>query len=53
MQQKIVKSFQQSCRNLPREMVWAHFISLTPPLFIAVIVPSQDNERSFIYALGL
>jgi len=31
---------------------WAHKISLTPPLYIVVPVPSQESERSFICVKG-
>jgi hypothetical protein len=31
-----------------REEVWAHKTILTPPLFIEVIVPSQENKWSCV-----
>jgi len=34
------------------ETVWAHKTSLTPPLFIKVIVPSQESERPCICVPG-
>jgi hypothetical protein len=48
---------QQSLTHSPsiislRGKVCAH-ISLTSPLFIEVPVPSQENERSYIYLLGV
>jgi len=33
--------------------VWAHKISLSPPFFIDVPVPSQESERSCICVLGV
>ena len=33
--------------------VWVHQISLTPPLFIEVYGPGQENERSCIRVLGV
>ena len=33
--------------------VCVHQISLTPPLFIEVYVPGQENERSCIRVLGV
>ena len=36
-----------------RGQVWAHKISLTPPLLIEVPVPRQESERSCICVLGV
>ena len=36
-----------------REEVWVHKTSLTPPLFIEVPVPIQENKRSCIWVLGV
>jgi hypothetical protein len=36
-----------------RMEVWAHKISLTPPPFIEMFVPSQESERSCIRVLGV
>jgi hypothetical protein len=32
--------------------VWTHKTRSTPPLFTEVSVPSQENERSYIYVLN-
>lgn len=35
-----------------RQRVWVHTTSLAPPLYIELHVPSQENERSCIFAMG-
>ena len=37
--------------HFTKREVWAHKISLTPPLFIEVHAPSQESERSCICVL--